>query len=99
MHRGLCCCNYGIIALIALAPLPRLHGRCIPYCADLFALILHWRHYCHYTGVVAPVNLACLRCCASIITLVTLELLPLIRWHYSPHCAGLFALVVLALHS
>ncbi len=77
--------------------LPMLPLRCSLYCADLFALMLHWRHHHHYTSVVAPVNLACLRCCASVVTLDTLALLPSVHWHYCPHCAGFFALVVVAL--
>jgi hypothetical protein len=80
-----------------VSPLLPLH--CSPYHTDLFALMLHWRNHRHCTGVVAPVNLACLRCCASVVALVTLALLPLVRWHYCPHCASLFALVVLALCS
>jgi hypothetical protein len=79
--------------------LPLLPLHCSPYHADLFALMSHWHCHRHGTGVVAPVNLACLRCCASVVTLVTLALLPSVRWHYHPHCAGLFALVVLALCS
>ena len=79
--------------------LPLLPLCCSPYRADLFALMLHWCHYPHYTGVVAPINLACLHCCASVLALVTLALSPSVRWHYCPHCAGLFALVVLALCS
>jgi hypothetical protein len=78
---------------------PLLPLRCSPNCTDLFALMLHWHHHRHCTGVVAPFNLACLRCCASVVTLVTLALLPLVRWHYHPHCRGLFVFVVLALCS
>ncbi len=59
----------------------------------------HWRHHRHCIGAVAPFNLAYLRCCGSVVALVTLALLPLVRWHYRPHRAGLFALVVLALRS
>ncbi len=109
-HRRQCA---GILAIVTMALLPSLHWRhcqdcmgivlpllplrCSPYCADLFALMPHWRHHRHCTGVVAPVNLACLSCCASVVALVTLALSPTVRWHYHPHRAGLFALVVLAL--
>jgi hypothetical protein len=80
-----------------VSPLLSLH--CSPYCADLFVLMSHWHHHRHYTRVVAPVNLACLRCCASVVALVTLALLPSVRWHHCPHCAGLLTLVVLVLCS
>ncbi len=105
----------GVFAVVTMASLPLLHWRhcqdcmgivlpllplcCSPYCINLFALMLHWRHHHHYTSVVAPVNLACLRCCACVIALVTLALSSSVRWHYHPHCTGLFALVVLALCS
>jgi hypothetical protein len=89
----------GTIANIAWALLPLLHQLCCLYCADLFALTLHEHHHSHCTGVVAPVDLACLRCCTGVIALVTLALLPLVHWHYPPCCAGLFALVVIALCS
>ncbi len=109
-----CQCT-GIFAIETMALLPSLHWRqcqdctgivlsllplcCSPYHADLFALMSHWHHHRHYTCAVAPVNLACLRCYTSVVALVTLALLPLVCWHYCPHCAGLFALVVLALCS
>ncbi len=78
---------------------PLLPLRCSPNRADLFALMLHWCHHRHCTGAVAPFNLAYLHCWGSVVALVTLALLPSVRWHYCPHCAGLFALVVLALCS
>ena len=105
----------GAFAIVTMASLPSLRWyhcqdctgivspllplRCSPNRADLFDLMSHWRHHHHCTGAVAPFNLAYLRCCASVGALVTLALLPLVRWHYRPHCAGLFALVVLALCS
>jgi hypothetical protein len=107
-------CHNGF-AIVTMALLPSLHWChcqdctgvvlpllplcCSPYGADLFALMSHWHHHRHYTSVVAPVNLACLRCCASVVALDTLALLPSMRWHYCLHCAGLFALVVFALCS
>jgi hypothetical protein len=102
----------GVFAIVTMALLPLLRWRhcqdcigvvlplsplrCSPYFADLFALMSHWRLHPHCTSVVAPVNLARLRCCTSVVALVTLALSPLVRWHYHPHRAGLFALVVLA---
>jgi hypothetical protein len=67
---------------------PLLPLRCSPYCADLFALMLHWRLHRHYTGVVAPVNLVYLCCCASV--------LPLSHWHCCPWCAGFITLIAQA---
>ncbi len=105
----------GVFTIVSMASLPSLRWHhcqdcmgivlpllpllCCPNCADRFALMLHWRHHRHCTGAVAPFNLAYLRCCASVVFLVTLALLPSVRWHYRPYCAGLFALVVLALCS
>jgi hypothetical protein len=68
--------------------LPLLPLRCSPYCTDLFALMSHWRHHRHCTGVDALVNLACLRCCASVVAVVTL--------HCCPWCAGIIALIAQA---
>ncbi len=90
MHRRFCCCNYGIVALVALAPIvsPLLLLCCSPYRTDLFALMSHWHHHRHCTGVVAPVNLACLRCCASVFALATLN--------FCPRCTGIIALIAQA---
>jgi hypothetical protein len=68
--------------------LPLLPLHCSPYCADLFALMSHWRHHRHCTGVDALVNLACLRCCASVVAVVALLCCP---W-----CAGIIALIAQA---
>ncbi len=94
----------GVFAIVTMALLPSLRWchcqnctgvvspllplRCSPYYADLFALMLHWRHHCHYTDVFAIVNLACLCCCASVVTLVTL--------HCCLWCAGIMALIAQA---
>ncbi len=105
----------GVFAIVTMASLPSLRWHhcqdctgivspllplhCSPNRADLFALMLHWHHHRHCTAAVAPFNLTYLRCCGSVVALVTLALLPSVRWHYRPHRAGLFALVVLALCS
>ncbi len=105
----------GVFAIVTMASLPSLRWHhcqdctgivspllplcCSPDCTDLFALMSCWRHHRHCTGAVAPFNLAYLHCCGSVVALVTLALLPSVRWHYHPHHAGLFALVVLALCS
>jgi hypothetical protein len=67
---------------------PLLPLRCSPYYADLFALMSHWHHHCHCTGVDALINLACLHCCASVVAVVTLNCCP---W-----CAGIIALIAQA---
>jgi hypothetical protein len=96
-HHHPCCA--GAIANITWALLPSLHWRCCLHCTYLFALTLHEHRHRHCTGVVAPIDLACLHRCAGVIALVTLVLLPSMSWHYCPCCAGLYALVALALCS
>jgi hypothetical protein len=54
-------CCAGTIANIALALSHLLCQHCCHYSADLFALTLHGRRHGLCTGIVAPVELACLR--------------------------------------
>ncbi len=54
------CCTV-VIANIARGLLPLLHRHHHHFLADLFALTLHGHCHHHFTGVVTPVKLACLR--------------------------------------
>jgi hypothetical protein len=79
LHHCPCCA--GTIANISWALLPLLRNHCYPYYADLFVLTLHGHHHHHCTGIVAPVELACLCCCTGVVALVRLALLPSVLWH------------------
>jgi hypothetical protein len=51
MRMCLCHCHDGIVALITLAPLPTLHGRCHPCCAGVVVLIALTSLPSHHMGV------------------------------------------------
>ncbi len=85
-----CCCPHctGAIANITRGLLSLLHWRCCPYHNDLFSLTSHG--HCHRccTGIIAPIELACLCHCAGVVALVMLLLLPSVRWHFCPCQVG-----------
>ncbi len=66
MCRRLCCCHDGIVALVALAPLPTLHRCCCPCCASVVVIIL-------LTSLPSR--------CMGIVTIVAPVLLPPSSWH------------------
>jgi hypothetical protein len=77
MPRRLWCCHNGIVALIALAPLPTLHRRCHPCCAGIVVLIALTSSSLYCMGavtVVAPVLLPPLSWRVCTIALVPLSL-------------------------
>ncbi len=61
MRRHLCRCHDGVVALIALGPLPSLHERCCPCCTSIVVLIALTSLPSHCMGIVTVVALAFVR--------------------------------------
>jgi hypothetical protein len=102
MRRLLCCCQAGIIALVASRHL---------YSTFIFAIVaimllpsLQW-HCCYsQAGVVALVTIASLpflmcwhlcRCHNGVVALVALAPFPMLHRHCHPYCASIIAIILL----
>jgi hypothetical protein len=92
MCRCLCHCCNGIVALIALAPLPTLHKCCCSCCAGFAVLVvLTYLPSCHI-GVVTVIAPALLPSSSWRVCAIALVLFPLSRWCCCHWCAGINAL-------
>jgi hypothetical protein len=76
MCRRLYRCYNGLVAFIALASLPTLHGRCLPCCASVIVFIvltssphIAWALLLLLHQRCCPIKLACLRCCVGVVPL------------------------------
>jgi hypothetical protein len=95
----------GVLASIALAPLPALHWRCCPHCAGVTASIAlasspstRWQCCLCCTGLIALVALtsAYWQCCLQHIIIAELASLLALHWCPCKYHAGVVTVVVLA---
>ncbi len=78
-HKGIVCHN-GIVAFIALAPLPTLHGCCRSCCAGVVVLIVLTSLPSRRMGIVTVVALALLSPSRHVCAIA------LVSWHCCPWC-------------
>jgi hypothetical protein len=94
MHRHLCCCHNGVVALVALAPLPILPRHCCPCCTGVVVLIVLTSLPSRCMVVVTIDALALLLPLSWRVCAIALVLSPLSCWHCCPWCTGISALVM-----
>jgi hypothetical protein len=97
MRMRLCRCNYGIIALIALAPLPRLHGHCIALVSPCIVVLIALTSLLSFhIGIITIIALVLLPLSTWHVCAVAQVWSPLSHWHCCPRCAGIIALITQA---
>jgi hypothetical protein len=96
MHRRLCHCHNGILALVALAPLPILQEHCHPCCICVVVLIALTPLPSRCMGIITVIALVLLPPSTWCVCAVALVSLPLSCWHCHPQYAGIIAFVMQA---
>jgi hypothetical protein len=94
--RHLCHCHNGVVALVALGPLPTLHGCCHPCCIGVVVLNALTSSPSRHMGIITIIAPALLPLSSWCVCTIALVLLPLSRCCCCPWCIGISTLVAQA---